>query len=371
MLDLVVLTGGGHIADVRFRPETGFPTDNILWEAPWKSIDPDRFHARDATSYGPPFVGKFLAGFTGHALCLDFFGAPSPEEITQGLALHGEAPVSRWTIRENQTKTLSAAVGLPHAGLSLQRHIHTMPKESVIYFRETVENQRTVDRFFSWVQHATFGSPLLASGESAFFLSGSRAKTWALGYEGKPVLRDDAEFTWPRAPRLDGKRSDLRQPFSDRGKGFVATVRASEDREFGYVVVLNWRLGLAAGYVFRTTDFPWITLWEENQARSGEPWRGVTRARGVEFGTTPFPVGMRDIIRNGPLFDTPTLAVVGARAEKSTGYALFLTPVPRTWRTISDVAVKRNQIVLSGSRNDDRLILRASSLQTTLSNKPR
>src|SRR5512147_2792464 len=83
VLDVVTLTGGGHIADVRFRPEPGYASSNVLWEAPWKSIDPDRFRPRDAENYGPACVGKFLCGFTGHALCLDFFGLPSPEEIKQ------------------------------------------------------------------------------------------------------------------------------------------------------------------------------------------------------------------------------------------------------------------------------------------------
>ncbi|HWR15714.1 MAG TPA: hypothetical protein VN577_12875 [Terriglobales bacterium] len=366
LLDIVTLPGGGHVADVRFQPEAGYPTCNVLWEAPWRSIDPERFRSRDAAVYGVPFVGKFLSGFTGHALCLDYFGAPSPDEIQQGLTLHGEAPVARWTMKPEQRKRLNAAVELPHAGLNFVRTIESLPGESVVYFRETVKNQRTVDRFCGWVEHATFGPPLMSPGESDFFVSGSRAKTWALGYEGKAILRDNAEFHWPHAPALKGRSVDLRKPFANDGKGFVATVLVNSKNDYGVIAVLNWRLGLAAGYVFRSADFPWVTLWEENIARSGAPWNGVTRARGVEFGTTPFPVGHQQTISDGPLFQTPTLTRVPAKSALSTVYAMFLTPVSREWRKISDIQVKRNEIVIRGGSRNQRLAVVGSKLQSIL-----
>ena len=364
-IDVVTLTGGGHIADVRFRPESGFPTENVLWEAPWKSIDPGQFRSRDAAKYGTPFVGRFLSGFTGHALCLDYFGPPSPEEIAQGLALHGEAPVSAWAITA-KSSALNSAVKLPHAGLTFNRQMEIAPDESVLYFRETVENGRTVDHYFSWVQHATFGPPLMSPGESHFFVSGTRAKTWALGYEGHAFLRDNREFVWPHAPALKSRTADLSKPFAKDNKGFVATVRVNERAKYGSVAVLNWRLGLAAGYIFRSADFPWVTLWEEDFARSGPPWNGITRARGVEFGTTPLPVGTAETIKNGPLFDTPTLARVGAKSKISTSYAMFVTPVPRDWRAVRDVQLANGKIILAGAARNQKRIISAGRLQSIL-----
>ena len=365
LLDVVELTGGGHIADVRFRPETGYPTNNVLWESPWKSIDPARFRLRDEATYGPSFVGKFLCGFTGHALCLDFFGAPSPEEIAQGLALHGEAPVSEWKIRAGRNG-LQASVDLPHARLGFTRRIETLPGESVLYFNETVQNRKTTDHYFSWVQHATFGPPLMSPNESSFFVNGARAKSWALGYEGNAILRDDAEFRWPHAPALGKRTVDLRKAFATDGKGFVATIRVDEKSKLGTIAVLNWKLGLAAGYIFRSSDFPWVTLWEENIARLGAPWNGEARARGVEFGTTPFPIGTTETILSGPLFNTPTLARVGARSALSTAYAMFVTPVPLDWREISKIEASDDTIILRGKNKNQKLKVSASKLQMIL-----
>src|SRR5689334_5469176 len=40
LIRLVMLTGGGHIAEFRFREESGFSKVNPLWNPPWKGIEP-------------------------------------------------------------------------------------------------------------------------------------------------------------------------------------------------------------------------------------------------------------------------------------------------------------------------------------------
>src|ERR1700690_3591240 len=127
-IELVTLTGGGAIADLRLSTGSFDLRQNVLWEAPWPSLDPDRYQARlHNRTYGPEFVGKFLAGFTGHALCLDYFGAPSEAEARQGLCLHGEASVSRWKVVRQSHSMASAAIlmeaTLPNAGLKFQREL--------------------------------------------------------------------------------------------------------------------------------------------------------------------------------------------------------------------------------------------------------
>jgi len=49
--------------------------------------------------------GEFLASFTGHALCLDYFGMGSPEETQRGMPLHGEAGCSNWRWVKNKRKS--------------------------------------------------------------------------------------------------------------------------------------------------------------------------------------------------------------------------------------------------------------------------
>jgi hypothetical protein len=353
LVEVIALHGGGHIATFRFLPESGKPSVNVLWEAPWKSADPGSLAARRLSRrYGPKGIGEFLASFTGHALCLDYFGVASPEETLRGLPLHGEAACSRWKPART-TRRVSAAraewqVHLPAAALSFTREIFLPEKQSIAIFRETVANERSVDHYFQWMQHVTLGPPFLEAQFSRVFLSGTRSKTWPLGYEGKSLLASDGEFSWPLAPREDEGTADLSIPFAERGKGFVASVLMEPSRELQFIAGLNWQLGLVSGYCFRREDFPWVAVWEENCARSYAPWNGSTQARGLEFGTTPMPIGKEKTFLAGKLFDAAGWARIPALGRRTVSYVAFLAVVPQSWRAIASVTLRKDFIVLHG-----------------------
>jgi hypothetical protein len=355
VVQLTTLTGGGHIADFRLLDPSGSGV-NSLWEPPWPTMNPDKFRNRDIRKYGPTPVGRFLAAFTGHAVCVDYFGMPSDAEAKQGLALHGEAANSRWKLLEARQSSaevrLSMGVHLPSAGLRFRRELRLLPNESVVYVEESLTNERAQDHFFHWTQHVTLGLPLLHPGESAVALPGTRAVTWPHGYDGASLLRDNQEFTWPDAPATDGEKVNLALPFVQDGKGFVAAVLLDPQREIGFVAALNWRLGLLLGYCFRRSDFPWVAIWEENLARTGSPWDGKTRARGMEFGSTPMPVGKEETFVRGALFDMPTFRRISARSELRTPYVAFLSQVSSEWRAIRDIEVRRDKIIVTDGRGE-------------------
>jgi hypothetical protein len=365
-LELCWLLGGGHLASLSCRSGRARGV-NLLWEANWRTIDPQKYsqciHGR---KYGPPPSGQFLSGFTGHSLCLDYFGAPSEEETALGLPLHGEAASSRWTKAAGKTSRDFAQLKLkataPLSGLKFERDITLRDGESVVYVKETLTNLRRRDSYFQWVQHVTFGPPFLRASESVCLIPGSRSKTWPLGYEGKSALKDDSEFEWPSAPAEGGGSIDLSAPFVREGKGFVAGSLLTRNLDLGYVAVLNWRLGLLAGYLFRIDDFPWVAIWEENRARSGAPWNGKTQARGVEFGTSPMPLGLRDAILTGPVFGVPTVRRLPARSQTDVSYAIFVAEVPPTWRTVSGISERYGAIVIAGSDSAERIELPATGL---------
>jgi hypothetical protein len=367
---LTALTGGGSIADLRLlaaaSAQSEHAVQNALWEAPWPSLDPNRYHPRSHNRiYGPEFVGKFLAAFTGHALCLDYFGAPSGAEVKQGLCLHGEASVNRWKIlRQSQSKTGASVVmevNLPKAGLKFRRELRMRPNETVVYVTETVFNTRAADHLFHWTQHVTLGPPFLAPAESIVSLPAVRAISWPHGYEGKSLLADSKEFFWPLAPAEDGSTIDISRPFVRRGTGFVAAALLNPERDTAYVAALNFRLGVMLGYCFPRKMFPWVAIWEENCARPNSPWNGKTQARGIEFGTTPMPVGKREAFATGSLFGVPTFQCVPASGRLQVNYAIFLAPVNRGWREILDVECGQRAITVIGT-NSDRLRLPASDI---------
>ena len=70
------------------------------------SAIPNKNMAGDLVS--PP-AGKYLAGYAGHSLCVDYFGAPSEEEAPLGLPLHGEVASSRWTLVKKRSQARAGA----------------------------------------------------------------------------------------------------------------------------------------------------------------------------------------------------------------------------------------------------------------------
>lgn len=278
-------------------------------------------------AYGGDPAGAFLAGYTGHALCLDLFGMPDEHEAMRGVALHGEASTRPWSFSPAPGGCVGR-VDLPVAQLSVERAISLAESAALLFVTETVTNHGDSDREIHWVQHLSLGPPLLTPGKSRIFASLDRAKTWPLGYEGRDLLRGDAEFTWPNAPSVTGESVDLSVPFQRLRTGFVAAARVDPAHEFGWIVAANPDAGLALVCCFRREDFPWVAIWEENRARRGSPWNKTAQVRGMEFGTTPMPIGREAIRRLGLLFDTPVSRNLRARASLQARFAIGIAEIP-------------------------------------------
>jgi hypothetical protein len=347
LVEAILLPGGGHLACWRFTSGHGPAQDNVLWEVPWETADPgSSAHARIAEGFNDEEAGKYLASYTGHPLCLDGFGAASAADAAVGVSLHGEAPNSMWTFDRQQPGLASGIVELSVAGLRIERQFSLAAEESVLRVEESVTNLRDAERNLHWVQHATFGVPAFASSGGRATVSVHDGVTWPLDYEDCNRLARDTIFTWPYAAGANGERVDLRELFAQEGTGFLAATRQAPGREHGFVAVCHGEIGLAVGYVFRVDDFPWLAIWEENRARRSAPWLGRIQARGMEFGTTPLPLGNEAVDARGPLFGQPTSRRIGPHETLRAPWLLFIAAVPRGWKDIEDVRVEADQLVL-------------------------
>jgi hypothetical protein len=348
-----VLTGGGHIASFRFVGRG----PNLLFETAWTTIDPQTFdERRDASIYGGGPAGRSLSGSTGHSVALGYYGFASKSETQAGLPQHGEAASIVWRVLKisgGGSAKVSMEVKAPVSGLRLHRDIELRRGESFARIRETVSNERKTENFFQWVQRATFGEPLLAPKVSVVTVPGFRGRTSETSYDGKDLLAKNQQFRWPIAASAHGGSCDLRQAFHQDGKGYEAGVLLDSTRDTGFVAVFNPELRIAAGYSFPIKNFPWVALWEENRARTGTPWNGTTRARGLEFGTSPFATGLAASVFDGPLFETPVLASLDAGASVTADYRLFAAEVPPTWEAIGDVRDDGDQIILRGTHRSE------------------
>ena len=72
IVEATLLAGGGHLARYGFAAGHGPSQQNVLWEAPWRTVDPGSLeHAAIVEELGDKVAGRFLASYTGHALFLD------------------------------------------------------------------------------------------------------------------------------------------------------------------------------------------------------------------------------------------------------------------------------------------------------------
>ena len=362
VVQLTTLTGGGHIAD--FHLDQGRSEDRInpLWFPPWRTIEPYRYKQKKHPAYGSITEAKLLSGIAGHSICLDFFGPPSEEESRHGISEHGEAPSRRWRmsgIARGSTRVgLRLSVTLPVAQLRLIRTIELRAKEPIAYFTESVRNDRPVDHLFHWVQHVTLGPSFLAPGSSTVAIPGTKSLTYPYGYdEGKALLISNKRFRWPNAPLKSGSTIDLTSPFEKKGLGFVVSVLLDKTRPLTFVAAVNRKLGLLIAYCFKRADFPWVAVWEENRALGALPWNGQTQARGLEFGTTPFPLTRREAFAMGKLFGEPTCTFVPARGKKIVRYFAFLSKLPETFGDVRDIEVMKSGIQVQGSGSNQCVVV--------------
>lgn len=347
LVELTLLPGGGHLAQWGFAGEHGPSQENTLWEAPWKTADPGTStHAAIAESFHDEEAGEYLASYTGHVLCLDGFGAASAADAAKGVSLHGEAPTAMWAFTTEQENKATGSTELPVAGLRVEREFFLAAGESVLRVDERVTNLRAAERPLHWVQHTTFGTPMFAGGKGRATASVQDGVTLPRDYDGPNLLACDKTFSWPCAPGANGERIDLRELFGTRGKGYVASTQQAAGREHGFVALCHEEIGLAVGYVFRVEDFPWVALWEENEARGAAPWLGRVQARGMEFGTTPIPLGNEAVDARGPLFGQETSRRIRGHETLRAPWLLFVAEVPQEWREIEDIRVEADEIVL-------------------------
>jgi hypothetical protein len=326
-LRVTVLHGGGHLAEI-FDKETGV---NPLWTPAWRSIEPDAFDPAKHAGYGTgPAEGRLLGSIMGHNICLDIFGGPSAQEAEAGLPVHGEASVAQYEILE-QPSALVMRAELPLAGLRFERRVTL--HDRAVRIRERVTNLGHGDRPIGWTEHVTLGPPFLEAGVTEFRASATRSKVFEGAFGSADYLEAGAEFDWPMAPALKGGPADLRRS-ARAARSSAYTAHAMDTRlPHAFFVAHSSRFGLAFGYVWKPSDFPWLGIWEENSSRTASPWNGTTLTRGMEFGVSPFPETRRQMIDRSRLFGLPTYRWVPALTRVDVEYWAIAQPsatVPET-----------------------------------------
>ena len=290
---LTVTVEGGHVAEILHKASGVNP----LWIPPWQSIEPSIYNATKHPEYGDNAESRLLAGIMGHNLCLDLFGAPSEEEASAGISVHGEASVVPYEVTVGEGG-LMARCTMPVAQIAFERCIRLTPHR--IVFSETVENLSALDRPIAWTQHVTLGPPFMEYGVTEF-----RA----------PVVKSHT--------LNEGFSTHLMDPHSDRAYFFSRCPKTD----------------VLFGYVWNRTDFPWLGIWEERNGRTHAPWNGRTVTRGMEFGASPLPESRRQMTDRNSLFGVPSYRWLPAKSKLRAEYYAFITTATSIPETLEELEV--------------------------------
>lgn len=312
-LRVTVLEEGGHIAEIR-DARTGI---NPLWTPPWASIEPSTYDRAAHPEYGSGGDAKLLAGIMGHNLCLDIFGDPSPAEAAAGITPHGDGSVAPYEI-EATPCDLTMRANLPLAQIRIERRLRLTADGLAVH--EQIENLCAFDRPIGWTEHVTLGPPFLERGVTEFRASATRSKVFDGEFGADDYLQGGAEFDWPHAPRQGGGVADL-QRYADVPRSSAYTAHLMDiHRGTAFFVAFSPMSKLAFGYVWKTSDFPWMGIWEENHSRAASPWSRTTMTRGMEFGVSPFPESRREMVARRSMFETPTFRWLPAHERLAVEY---------------------------------------------------
>jgi hypothetical protein len=342
-VSLTVITEGGAMAQILLADDK--EKINPIWNPYWI--------ARQAGLSRP------TSFFRGHFACLDGFGPSSAEERAAGLPFHGEASMLPWVLQSNQKTggTLSAAfsVALPLAQETFARTYHIVDGENIVWVDSAVTSLLAFDRPVFWGEHATISAPFLEPGKVAVDIPVTKAKTKMVPAEATPPrqLRSFTDFTWPMAPTVDGQLFDVRTaPMKPNTTDHLTTL-VDPSRRLGFATALHLEKRLLIGWVFRREEYPWVQTWLANP--------GANRmTRGLEFATQPFDLPRADVLKSGPLFDSPVLRILPAKSTITSSFLMFFTPVPEGFLKVDDVQLSGGKLVIEDRANKKTVTLPAS-----------
>ena len=355
------LSGGGHIAEVRFVSGGADRTVNPMRVPHYPTIEPQEYvPAKHDAIYGDDPHRWISSGYMGHMLCFPAFGPPSSEEeIRNGFGNHGEAPIVEWkqtgVDKTADSVTLHYAADLPKTQYRVERSITIVNGESVVYVEESVENLAEFDRTINWVQHATFGPPFAEPGKTFLDASVSKGKVGG----GVGSLKANSPVEWPKGTSTDDKEVNLRSFQKKANSGTYAALLHNQDRPQSYFTMYNSDYPVLIGYVYPTKDNPWLGDWQENHKMTHKPWNGEVVARGMEFGTTPFAEGLKKSVDRGSLYGVPAFRWIGGKQKLTTHFTIFLAEIEKGFKGVKDVRAKAGKIVVD-RRDGKKITLDAS-----------
>ena len=294
--------------DVIWRNPYGHPPRVGVLEQPMAGGS-DLYDVMDGSWY-VSLPNGFFAG--------DYFGAP--------LGTHGELRSLPWTV-EHVERT-AAAVRVELVGRSVRtplvyRRVLTVEPGSVwLRWEETVENRCSEPLPIAWLQHPTFGGPLL---DGVRLITPARSvRVFAADDPSALQLQAGYEGTWPFVPERDSGRLRDCSVLPPAGSGHDHSVQLA-DFEVGRGCLWNERLNLGFAMQWDAARFPYAWSWSSSGGIRHYPLWGEGHLLTLQPSTSP--VGrFADLVRRGEVLDVPALGAVS-----TTMLTGFVTRAEGSW----------------------------------------
>jgi hypothetical protein len=280
--------------DIIWRNPYGQPPRLRLLDQPI-GAGSDLFDVMDGSWY-VSLPNGFFAG--------DYFGAP--------LGTHGELRAVPWIVEDIRRTARALTVTLRGASvrtpLVYVRELTVRAGSRLMEWRETVRNRSAGAMPIAWLQHPTFGGPLL---DGARLIT--PARTVAVFKSEQPdsiQLQAGYSGEWPHVPeRIGGAMRDCSLvPAADSGRDHSVQLR---DFTAGWGCIWNEGRGLGFSLQWDLATFPQAWSWCRGGGPNCYPLWGDGQIITLQPSTSP--VGrFADLLRSGQL------PLVPARGEIST-----------------------------------------------------
>ncbi|MCC6343202.1 MAG: hypothetical protein IT166_13440 [Bryobacterales bacterium] len=267
----------------------------------------------------------------GHFLCLDRWGQPSAAEGANGMPFHGEATRVEWKLDSSSRSAARVSAHLPMANLDVVREARLDSSHAWLMVRESVTNRNKLGRPYNMVQHATIGPPFL----DASVVVDANARRGFMQSSPMPHPEEPSVY-WPQALK-DGQPVNLRHLTGDPMPNVVSFMI---EEEFGWVTATNAARGLLIGYIWKTSEYPWLNIWRHVDDRR------KPLARGLEFGTTGLHQPFEVLVRKGRIFGKPIFAWIEPGETQTRSYAGFLFKIPADYRGVAGVTFRNGTLAL-------------------------
>lgn len=287
------------------------------------------------------------SSFKGHFLCFDRWGPPSKGEQENGFKHHGEASDQEWELLKSSIITgnyieSSICCTLPMGRLRLTRDIKMSLNQPVVKVTEHIQNLNPFSKIYNIVQHVTLAPPFLDT--NTLFDSNSKR-----GFEDKEdgsLNQENPILHWPEAIHNNTK-INFRQFQNEWPR--VSTFAFDDNAKYGWVTASNPEKNLLIGYVWKTTDYPWINFWRSMQ-------QGQPSAFGIEFGTTGLHEPLPIVAKKAKIFDRNIFDYIDADEVKEKSFIAFLAKISSDYYGVRKIEVNSKELIIFEHKTGNKII---------------